>query len=565
MLREGRSRYQTKFPNLHLSQSDVGDVERLLRRWSVRARLVAGFALVLAATATLVLVGYVGIGDQSTVSATASQQSVLVERALETKHWAADWDARQTRYAFDIVRGVPDATSDEAKSRKAFLEATASLRKAVDQLASSTGISETSKGAILRVVTAINACLATDKKIITAYREGTPAGLRTANNLITGEQIVLYQAVTGAIDDIVGEIVPANVAALAEAHETATHTQATMLIVGLLALVLVAGITPLLVRSIVRPLKMLKAKLVDIADGEGDLTARLNIGGHDEMSGVAHAFNQFSSRIQRLVQQMGDAAARLSESVQSLGGVGDKMSSAAGHTSDRATTVSTAAEEVSRNVGTVVAAIEELNNSVGDIAGGASKAAALAHSAVGVTEAANRTVAQLGRSSEEIGDVVKLITSIAGQTNLLALNATIEAARAGEAGRGFAVVANEVKELSLETARATEKIIRQVDAIQNDSGGAASAIEEIAEVISRISDYSASIASAVEEQTSTTNEMARNVNDAAASAADIAENIVEVAAAAGVTTDAATDATTATTAIAAVVAELELAVGRFRY
>ena len=118
---------------------------------------------------------------------------------------------------------------------------------------------------------------------------------------------------------------------------------------------------------------------------------------------------------------------------------------------------------------------------------------------------------KLGESSQEIGNVIKVITSIAQQTNLLALNATIEAARAGEAGKGFAVVANEVKELAKQTAKATEDIGRKIEAIQVDTKGAVAAIEEIGTIINQINDISNSIATAVEEQTVTTNEIGRSV------------------------------------------------------
>jgi methyl-accepting chemotaxis protein len=142
---------------------------------------------------------------------------------------------------------------------------------------------------------------------------------------------------------------------------------------------------------------------------------------------------------------------------------------------------------------------------------------------------AHQTIGRLGASSQEIGKVIKTITSIAAQTNLLALNATIEAARAGEAGKGFAVVANEVKELAKETARATEEISAKIEIIQADSHGAVDAINEVTSVINQVNDISGAIAAAVEQQTATTNEIGRNVQEAAKASSEITHSIQSVA------------------------------------
>ena len=167
-------------------------------------------------------------------------------------------------------------------------------------------------------------------------------------------------------------------------------------------------------------------------------------------------------------------------------------------------------------------------------------------------------------SSTEIGQVVKVITSIAQQTNLLALNATIEAARAGGAGKGFAVVANEVKELAKATAKATEDISHKIEAIQTDTKAAVNAIASISGVINQINEISGTIAAAVEEQNATTNEMARNVNEAAQSSGEITSNIAGVAEAAQSTTRGATDTQKASQELVEMSTRLRSLVGKFK-
>jgi len=184
--------------------------------------------------------------------------------------------------------------------------------------------------------------------------------------------------------------------------------------------------------------------------------------------------------------------------------------------------------------------------------------------AVQTAQKANSTVGKLGESSAEIGEVIKVITSIAQQTNLLALNATIEAARAGEAGKGFAIVANEVKELAKQTAKATDDISRKISAIQTDTQGAVEAIGTITGVISQINDISGSIATAVEQQSATTNEMTRNLTDAASGSGEIARNIEAVAEAARGTSMSALESQKAANELAEMAVQLRSLVGEFK-
>jgi len=143
------------------------------------------------------------------------------------------------------------------------------------------------------------------------------------------------------------------------------------------------------------------------------------------------------------------------------------------------------------------------------------EAARAAQDAVERAHATGATVRGLAESANQIGDVVRLITDIAGQTNLLALNATIEAARAGDAGKGFAVVASEVKTLASQTARATEQISAQISAIQAATGDAGGAVQEVANAIQRVNGVAGAIAAAVEEQDAVTRDISASVQSVA--------------------------------------------------
>jgi methyl-accepting chemotaxis protein len=178
---------------------------------------------------------------------------------------------------------------------------------------------------------------------------------------------------------------------------------------------------------------------------------------------------------------------------------------------------------------------------------------------------ANATIAKLGDSSAEIGQVIKVITSIAHQTNLLALNATIEAARAGEAGKGFAVVANEVKELAKQTAKATDDISQKITAIQADTKHAVDSIGSVTSIINQINDISGTIATAVEQQSATTNEMSRNVQEAAQGSAEISRNLQAVAQRAGNTRLGTQEALKAAQQLTEIAAQFRSMVEQFKF
>src|SRR4051812_8297676 len=345
---------------------------------------------------------------------------------------------------------------------------------------------------------------------------------------------------------------------------------AWLLAFAVLGIAIICGsIAWMIGRSISKPLGQLGARMQALAEGklEGDIPG---IGRGDEVGAMAatvQIFKDNAVRIRGLEQAEAQTQARTaaerrsameniaSDFERSVTGIvrsvstaaagmqttAQSMTATASDASARAATVGAASESSSNNVGTVAAAAEELSGSVSEISRQVARSSEIASKAVNDAERTNATVGALSTGAEKIGEVVKLIHSIAAQTNLLALNATIEAARAGDSGRGFAVVASEVKALANQTAKATEEISSQVAAMQASTSEAVASIGGITETISQMSEITVSISTAVEQQGGATREIARNIQSVAAGSNEISTHIGGVTTAAAATGKAASE------------------------
>jgi methyl-accepting chemotaxis protein len=234
-----------------------------------------------------------------------------------------------------------------------------------------------------------------------------------------------------------------------------------------------------------------------------------------------------------------------------------------GETSHSAESAVTASNEASVNVETAAVAADELSGSIGEIARQLTLTTDVVRAAVAEAHGTNGQITALAQAAQKIGDVIKLIRTIAGQTNLLALNATIEAARAGEAGKGFAVVASEVKSLAVQTAKATEDISKLIKSVQTSTSGAVAAIGRISNRMQEIDSCATAVSAAIEEQSAATGEISQNVASAADGTKLVVSVLDEVAGAATETRQSAESVLTASQTVEAAATELRREVEGF--
>jgi methyl-accepting chemotaxis protein len=276
-----------------------------------------------------------------------------------------------------------------------------------------------------------------------------------------------------------------------------------------------------------------------------------------------HRRNVVDRAITSFRQRVEDHLRTVTDGAMAMRSTATELLENSGQTTQRAEGAVSASNEASTNVDTASIAADQLSDSIDEISRQLATTTTIVRAAVEEARGTNEQISALSDAAQKIGDVVKLIRTIAGQTNLLALNATIEAARAGEAGKGFAVVASEVKSLAVQTAKATEDISRLIGAVQSSTSGAVDAIGRIAGRMQEIDSCTTTVAAAVQQQSAATAEISQNVAGAAEGAKLVVSVLGNVSGAASETRQSAESVLSASRAVEAAAAELRREVEDF--
>ena len=504
------------------------------KKLKIMHRLVLGFSLMIVIMAAIGFFGYNGINDVnshlhniSTVRLPSLDYLLQIDRDLQ-QLLVAERSMMFTDAKSDRFRQLKD---DYTSNLKQSEERWGKYRQLAE--------SELAKGQIEGYEKSRKEWLGVSRQVLESRQSDTQEGRQRAQDLTMGEANKKFEAMRDHIDrltEITEKLAEQDAGDANKVYKTSSFSTVVTLLIGV---AVGLGLSVLIGASVAKPIKAAVLGLKDIAEGEGDLTKRLQVTTGDEVGELSQWFNKFMERLQGLIKQTTQNAGLLEQASNSLTELSTYMSSGADDMFDRTNSVSAAMEEMSTNIrnmagameqsntntNVVAASAEEMTATINEIAQNAEKARNISDNAVTAAEDSSTQMNSLGQAAVAIGKVVETITDISEQVNLLALNATIEAARAGEAGKGFAVVANEIKELAKQTSDATQDIKEKIGGIQSGTNGAMASISDISDVIKSINEIVGTIAAAIEEQSAATKEIATNISQVSMGIQEVNDNV----------------------------------------
>ncbi len=544
----------------------------MLANIKIGKRLAIGFGLILL---FLVAVGICGIWGVKATNTEADQCIKVEAKIVELAERIRANTLILRRYEKDVFLNIasPEKVSEYVKK---WQEAEERIGKRLDEL-DKLVTDPKDKEAVKGVRTNLQTYAAGFKTVMSAISNGQVKTPEDGNKAIGA-----YKEATHAMEKVAWDFAAVGVTRLEAAEkaldELQDHVTTTMYLLIAIAVFATFVVTWTITRSITRPMSGIESMLTDIAEGEGDLTKRLEYVSNDELGIISAKFNIFMEKLRTIISQVAQNSAQVASAANQL----------------QATSVQTAngADEVAAQAGIVATAAEEMAATSGDIAQNchlaadgsrhandtASAGAAVVEKTVAVmneiafkVQESAQTVGNLGTRSDQIGAIIGTIEDIADQTNLLALNAAIEAARAGEQGRGFAVVADEVRALAERTTKATREIGEMIKAIQAETRGAVAVMEEGVHQVDSGTSEAAKSGAALQEILDQVNAVSMQVNQIAtaaeqqtATSSEISGNIQQITEVIQQTARGAEESASAARQLAVTAEELQRLVGQFK-
>jgi methyl-accepting chemotaxis protein len=532
LIEERRNAYHAVQNTLRTHLTNLDHFGQLSTTWvAERARLFAGGDALTAATDKLVAAARASNDEKAGNAADGVERTMLLVRL-------ASWRFIATQDSAGV--GPFKTAAENARPPLGEMQSVASAE-------------------VAQLIAPVQTALAAYEASFTAYSTARLAAAALFNDQMRPQILDMQQRLDTAATSLAQSFNDSRSTAFAVISSASWLQE----ILAAAALVFGSGLAFLIGRGIVRPLAAMTGVMGRLAEGDNsvEIPSRDNQDEIGDMARAVEVFKQHAIEAQRLAseqeaartakerrsaamerhtQDFGNSIsgvmASLAGSAEGMRRAAESMAQAAEAVRDEAGSTAGGATKSSQDLTSVAAAVEQLNASVGEISRQLAEAADVARQAVQRADSSHATMQGLSEATARIGDVVHLISDIAGQTNLLALNATIEAARAGEAGKGFAVVAGEVKALAAQTAKATADIGSQIDTVRSATGEAVAAMADIGAIIGKINEVSAAIAAAVEQQSATTHEIAASVqavSGATAGTAQAMQHVVTVADEAG--------------------------------